>query len=138
MDRGDAAVVATAVEEILRWGSVTMHFRRTTTTDTELAGRPIAAGAKVLVWFVSADYDDAVFADPFTFDIHRSPNPQVAFGLMSPHLCLGAQLARLEIRVLLEELLPRLADISISGPVDRLRSNFIAGIKRLPVTVTAA
>ena len=134
--RGDAAVVATAVEEILRWGSVTMHFRRTATADTELAGRAIAAGDKVLVWFVSADYDEAVFADPFTFDIHRSPNPQVAFGLMSPHLCLGAQLARMEIRVLLEELLPRLADIAITGPLDRLRSNFIAGIKRLPVTVT--
>jgi cytochrome P450 len=135
VDRGDAAVVATAVEEILRWGSVTMHFRRTATADTELAGRAIAAGDKVLVWFVSADYDEDVFADPFTFDIHRSPNPQVAFGLMSPHLCLGAQLARMEIRVLLEELLPRLADITITGPLDRLRSNFIAGIKRLPVSV---
>ena len=110
------AVVATAVEEILRWGSVTMHFRRTATADTELAGRAIAAGDKVLVWFVSADYDEDVFADPFTFDIHRAPNPQVAFGLMSPHLCLGAQLARMEIRVLLEELLPRLADIRLTGP----------------------
>ena len=85
---------------------------------------------------MSADYDDDVFADPFTFDIHRSPNPQVAFGLMSPHLCLGAQLARMEIRVLFEELLPRLADVRITGPIDRLRSNFIAGIKRLPLQVT--
>ena len=84
---------------------------------------------------MSADYDDAVFADPFTFDCTAHPNPQVAFGLMSPHLCLGAQLARLEIRVVLEELLPRLADIELAGPVDRLRSNFIAGIKRLPVRV---
>ncbi|MET0459166.1 MAG: cytochrome P450, partial [Ilumatobacteraceae bacterium] len=138
VQRGDAAVVGRAVEEILRWGSVTMHFRRTATADTELAGRAIAAGDKVVMWFVSADYDEAAFADPFTFDIHRSPNPQVAFGLMSPHLCLGAQLARMEIRVLLEELLPRLADIAITGPLDRLRSNFIAGIKRLPVTVTLA
>ena len=93
-----------------------MHFRRTATTDTELAGRTIRAGDKVVIWFVSADYDDAVFADPFTFDIRRSPNPQVAFGLMSPHLCLGAQLARMEIKVLFEELLPRLADIRIDGP----------------------
>jgi cytochrome P450 len=136
--RGDSDVVASAVEEILRWGSVTMHFRRTATTDTTLGERQIKAGDKVVIWFVSADYDDAVFADPFTFDIRRNPNPQVAFGLMSPHLCLGAQLARMEIKVLLEELLPRLADIRLAGPVDRLRSNFIAGIKRMPVTVRTA
>lgn len=135
---GDATVVASAVEEILRWGSVTMHFRRTATADTELAGCPIAAGDKVLIWFVSANYDEDVFADPFGFDLRRHPNPQVAFGLMSPHLCLGAQLARMEIKVLLEELLPRLADIRIDGPVDRLRSNFIAGIKRMPIAVTPA
>jgi len=136
IDRGDGDVVASAVEEILRWGSVTMHFRRTATTATTLGGRDIAAGDKVVIWFVSADYDDAVFADPFTFDIRRSPNQQVAFGLMSPHLCLGAQLARMEIKVLFEELLPRLADVRLAGPVERLRSNFIAGIKRMPVTVT--
>nr|MBA3288954.1 cytochrome P450 [Acidimicrobiia bacterium] len=129
-------LVAGAVEEILRWGSVTMHFRRTPTEDTELAGRTITAGQKVLIWFVSANYDGSVFDDPFTFDIHRTPNPQVAFGLMSPHLCLGAQLARMEVKVLFEELLPRLADIRIDGPVERLRSNFIAGIKRLPVRVS--
>ena len=87
---------------------------------------------------MSADYDDAVFADPFTFDIRRQPNQHVAFGLMSPHLCLGAQLARMEIKVLFEELLPRLADVRLDGPIDRLRSNFIAGIKRLPITVTVA
>jgi hypothetical protein len=135
---GDDGLLASAVEEVLRWGSVTMHFRRTATTDTELGGRAIKAGDKVVIWFVSADYDDAVFADPFTFDIRRAPNPQVAFGLMSPHLCLGAQLARLETKVLFEELLPRLADVRVDGPVDRLRSNFIAGIKRLPITVTLA
>jgi cytochrome P450 len=135
---GDDTTVASAVEEILRWGSVTMHFRRTATTDTELGDRPVRAGDKVVIWFMSADYDDAVFIDPFTFDIRRQPNQQVAFGLMSPHLCLGAQLARMEIKVVFEELLPRLADIRVDGPVDRLRSNFIAGIKRLPVTVTVA
>ena len=102
------------------------------------AAATIRAGDKVVIWFVSADYDDAVFADPFTFDIRRQPNQHVAFGLMSPHLCLGAQLARMEIKVLFEELLPRLADIRLDGPVDRLRSNFIAGIKRLPVTVAPA
>jgi cytochrome P450 len=135
---GDGDLVSSAVEEILRWGTVTMHFRRTATRDTTLGGREIAAGDKVLLWFVSADYDEDAFADPYTFDIHRSPNPQVAFGLMSPHLCLGAQLARMEIKVLFEELLPRLADARIAGPIDRLRSNFIAGIKRLPITVTPA
>ena len=130
--------MASAVEEILRWGSVTMHFRRTATVDTSLGGRAIRAGDKVVIWFVSADYDDAAFADPFTFDIRRSPNQHVAFGLMSPHLCLGAQLARMEVKVLFEELLPRLADVPLDGPVDRLRSNFIAGIKRLPVVVSVA
>jgi cytochrome P450 len=132
---GNGDVIASAVEEILRWGSVTMHFRRTAVRDTTLGEREIKAGDKVVIWFVSADYDEDAFADPYTFDIHRSPNPQVAFGLMSPHLCLGAQLARMEIKVLFEELLPRLADVTIDGPIDRLRSNFIAGIKRLPVRV---
>jgi cytochrome P450 len=135
---GDEAVVGSAVEEILRWGSVTMHFRRTATADTTLGDREIRARDKVLIWFISANYDDDAFAEPFTLDLRRSPNPQVSFGLMSPHLCLGAQLARMEIKVLFEELLPRLADIAIDGPVDRLRSNFIAGIKRLPVRIIAA
>ena len=129
-------VVATAVDEILRWGSVTMHFRRTALTDTELGGQQIHAGDKVVMWFISADYDDAQFPDPFTFDIHRAPNAHVAFGLMSPHLCLGAQLARMEIKILLEELLPKLADVTFDGEIARLRSNFIAGIKRLPIHVT--
>ena len=115
-----------------------MHFRRTATRDTELGGRPIRAGDKVVIWFVSADYDDAAFADPFVFDIHRNPNPQVAFGLMSPHLCLGAQLARMEIKILFQELLPRLADARIAGPIERMRSNFIAGVKRLPVEFALA
>ncbi len=136
--RGDDALVDTAVEEICRWGSVTMHFRRTATCDTELAGRTIRAGDKVVIWYVSADYDEDVFADPYRFDIHRSPNPQVAFGLQSPHLCLGAQLARMEIKILLQELLPRLADARLAGPAQRMRSNFIAGIKRLPVRLDLA
>jgi len=133
---GDGDVVTSAVEEILRWGTVTMHFRRTATRDVELHGRSIKAGDKVLIWFVAADFDETVFDDPYTFDLHRHPNPQVAFGLMSPHLCLGAQLARLEVKVLFEELLPRLGAVELAGPIDRLRSNFIAGIKRLPVVVT--
>jgi cytochrome P450 len=131
-------VVSSAVEEILRWASVTMHFRRTATGDVELAGRRIQAGDKVVIWFISANYDDGQFLAPYRFDIHRAPNAHVAFGLMSPHLCLGAQLARMEIRVLLEELLPRLADVRRAGAVERLRSNFISGIKRLPIEVAVA
>jgi cytochrome P450 len=134
----DDALVASAVEEILRWGTVTMHFRRTATRDLLLAERQIAAGDKVVMWFMAADYDDRQFPDPYMFDIHRTPNDHCAFGRLSPHLCLGAHLARLEIRILLEELLPRISDIRQAGPVERLRSNFIAGIKRLPVTVTWA
>ncbi len=134
----DPTLVESAVEEILRWSTVTMHFRRTATRDTELGDRRIRAGQKVVIWFISADYDSAKFDDPHTFDIHRQPNPHVAFGLMSPHLCLGAQLARMEIKVLLEELLPRVGTMTLNGPIDRLRSNFISGIKRLPIDVVRA
>jgi cytochrome P450 len=132
---GNTALMDSAVEEILRWGTVTMHFRRTATRDVELHGKQIKAGDKVVIWFSSADFDERQFPHPFRFDIHRTPNDHVAFGRMSPHLCLGAQLARMELKVLFEELLPRLADVSVDGPVERLRSNFICGIKRMPVKV---
>ena len=133
---GAKDVVNRAVEEILRWGTVTMHFRRTATQDTELGSRTIRKGQKVVIWYTSADYDDEVFTDPYRFDIDRWPNEHVAFGRMSPHLCLGANLARLEIRVLLEELLPRVERAEVTGPIERLRSNFIGGIKHLPMTFT--
>jgi len=132
------SLMDSAVEEILRWATVTMHFRRTATTDVELRGRTIKAGDKVVIWFVSADYDAQQFPEPYRFDIHRTPNEHVAFGRMSPHLCLGAQLARMELKVLFEELLPRLSDVQLAGPPDRLRSNFISGMKRLPVRVSRA
>ncbi|MEY2554631.1 MAG: hypothetical protein QOC57_2491 [Ilumatobacteraceae bacterium] len=135
---GRSDVVESAVEEILRWGTVTMHFRRTATADVTLGERSIKRGDKVVIWFVSADYDDRQFPDPYRFDIHRTPNEHVAFGRMSPHLCLGAQLARMELKVVLEELLPKIADARFDGPVERLRSNFISGIKRLPIAVTRA
>ena len=93
------------------------------------------SGDKVLIWFHSADHDHDQFNDPYTFDIHRTPNEHVAFGLRSPHLCLGAQLARMEIRLLIEELLPRVKEWSVDGQVERLRSNFIGGMKHLPMTV---
>lgn len=133
--RDNLALMPAAVEEILRWGTVTMHFRRTAAADTELAGRQIKAGDKVVIWYISADYDERQFPDPYCFEIKRQPNEHVAFGLRSPHKCLGEHLARVEIKVLFEELLPRLADIRLNGEVQRLRSNFISGIKHLPVQV---
>ena len=136
--RGETALMESAVEEILRWATVTMHFRRTATVDVTLHDRSIKRGDKVVIWFNSADFDERQFTDPYTFDIHRSPNDHVAFGRMSPHLCLGAQLARMELRVLFEELLPRITDVQLSGSSERLRSNFISGIKRLPISVTVA
>jgi cytochrome P450 len=134
----NGAVVESAVEEILRWATVTMNFRRTATCDTELHGTRIARGDKVVIWYSSADFDERHFPDPFRFDIHRTPNDHVAFGRMSPHLCLGAQLARMELKVLFEELLPALADVRLDGCSERLRSNFICGIKRMPVKVAWA
>ena len=136
--RDDLSRVPGAVEEMLRWGTVTMHFRRTATQDTMLGGRTIRAGDKVLMWYIAGDFDERHFASPHTFDIRRTPNDHLAFGLRSPHKCLGEHLARLEMRVLFEELLPRLADVRLDGPIERLRSNFIAGIKRLPVRVVWA
>ena len=124
-----------AAEEILRYGSPTMHFRRTATRDLELRDTPIREGDKVVVWFVSANYDDEVFPDAERFDVGRDPNPHMAFGSGGPHVCLGAHLARLEVRVMFEELLPRLEDLEITGPIERLRSNFINGIKHMPVRV---
>jgi cytochrome P450 len=136
--RRDPSLMPLATEEILRWASPTMHFRRTATRDVELGGKEIREGDKVVVWFISGNRDEEVFPDPFRFDVGRDPNPQMAFGSGGPHICLGAHLARLEVRVMFEELLPRLADIELTGPVVRLRSNFINGIKHMPVRVRLA
>ncbi len=124
-----------AVEEILRWGSVTMHFRRTAIQDSEVAGTRVKAGDKVIMYYISADYDEREFINPYQFDIGRTPNNHVAFGLKSPHKCLGEHLARLEIKVLFEELLPRVSSVVQIGQIERLRSNFISGIKHLPIRV---
>jgi cytochrome P450 len=123
-----------ATEEVLRASGVTMHFRRTVVDDTEIRGVPMRRGDKVVMFYTSANYDEDVFADPFTFDITRDPNPHVSFGT-GRHVCLGASLARLEVRVFLEELIKRVSDFEVGEP-DRLRSNFIRGIKHLPVEVT--
>jgi cholest-4-en-3-one 26-monooxygenase len=124
------------VEEMLRWSTVTMHFRRTLTQDTELRGKNLKAGDKVVLWFSSANYDEEHFDSPYEFHEDRSPNDHVAFGLRSPHLCLGAHLARLEMRVVFEEIVKRWSTIELVGPPERLRSNFIGGIKQLPIRVT--
>jgi cholest-4-en-3-one 26-monooxygenase len=131
----DPSRVTVATEEILRWASPVMYFRRNTTRDQVVGGVEIAAGDKVSLWYISANRDESVFEDPFTFDATRTPNPHIAFGGGGPHFCLGASLARLEIRVLFEELVQRAPRIERAGDTQRLRSNFINGIKHLPVAV---
>ena len=134
----DMTLMPTAVEEILRWGTPVMCFRRTATQDTEVNGTQIKAGDKVVIWYISANRDDTVFDDPYTFDVTRDPNPHIAFGGGGPHFCLGANLARMEMNVLYEELLKRLPDMELNGDVERLKSHFINGIKHLPVKFTPA
>ncbi|WP_410590201.1 cytochrome P450 [Amycolatopsis sp. lyj-23] len=130
--------IPVAVEEMLRWASPVYHFRRTATRDVELRGRHIKAGEKVVMWFASGNRDEDVFADPYAFDVTRKPNDHVTFGKGSPHFCLGNNLARMEIRLMFETLLPRLRRIELTGEVRRVRSNFVNGIKQFPVRVKTA
>lgn len=123
------------VDEVLRWSSTTMHFRRTVVEDTELRGQLLRKGDKVVLWYVSANYDEDQFTNPYVFQPARSPNDHVAFGLHSAHLCLGAHLARLELRVMFEEMAKAWSSIEVTGSSERFRSNFISGTKRLPVHV---
>jgi cholest-4-en-3-one 26-monooxygenase len=132
-----AGMIGSATEEILRWASPVMYFRRNARQDVTLRDITIKAGEKISLWYISANRDEDVFADPFAFDIGRDPNPHIAFGGGGPHFCLGAQLARLEIRVLFEELVRRVPRVESLGGPDRLRSNFIGGIKHLPVRLVA-
>ena len=134
--RSEPELAKSAAEEMLRWATPVHHFRRTVAKDTELAGTPLKAGDKLTTWFVSGNFDEAVFEDPHRFDIGRTPNRHMAFGPGGIHHCMGAHLAKLEIRITFEELLERSADIELLGPPERLRSNFFNGIKRLPVRVT--
>jgi len=132
------SLVPSATEEILRWASPVMYFRRNVTCDVKLRGQQLKAGDKVSIWYISANRDEEIFKDPFRFDITRSPNEHVAFGGGGPHYCLGANLARMEINILLEELVKRVRAPKLTGDVKRLRSNFINGIKHLPVQLAAA
>jgi cytochrome P450 len=125
-----------AVEELLRWTTPLHHFRRTATRDVDLGGTRISAGDKVVVWYTSANRDEHVFADPYRLDLRRSPNPHTTFGRGGPHRCLGEHLARLELKVLLRELLPVLPLLEPDGPPARIRSNFTNGLKRFPVRLT--
>jgi cholest-4-en-3-one 26-monooxygenase len=125
-----------AVEEILRWASPVYHFRRTATEDTEIHGVEIKKDDKVVIWHISANRDESVFDDPFTFDIERWPNEHVAFGGGGPHFCLGANLARMELRLIFKEIITRLPDMHLDGEVEMLRSNFIGGVKHMPVAYT--
>ena len=135
--RRDPSLYAPAAEEMLRWATAVHYFRRTTTQDTELAGTKIPAGAKVTTWLVSGNRDEEVFEDPDTFDVGRHPNKHLAFGPGGIHHCLGAHLARLEVRITFEELLKRVEGFELTGKPERLRSNFFNGIKRMPVRVVA-
>lgn len=127
----------TATEEFLRWGSSIQNFRRTATRDTEIRGQEIADGDKVVLFYYSANRDEEVFADPQRFDVRRSPNDHVTFGGGGTHFCLGANLARLEIKSMIRELLQRYPNAELAGPVTRMRSDFINGIKKMPVQFTA-
>ena len=123
----------TGVEEMLRYITPVMHFRRTATRDVEMHGQTIKQGDKVVLWYIAANRDPKMFPEPHRFDVGRSPNEHIGFGTGGPHFCLGANLARLEIRIMFEELLKRVPDIEPAGPAAHLRSNFINGIKHLPV-----
>jgi len=127
---------ATAVDEIVRWASPVIWMRRTVAEETELSGEQLKPGEKVLLFYNSANRDEEVFEDPTRFDILRDPNPHLGFGAAGPHFCLGAHLARREIKVMFRELLRRLPDIVATSEPDRLRSSFVNGIKHLPCAFT--
>jgi cytochrome P450 len=135
--RREPARLPAAIEEMLRFQSPVQHFRRTATRDTTLGGREIAAGQKVVIYYTSANRDAARFVEPDRFDVRRTPNEHVAFGGGGTHFCLGANLARLEIRAMFEEVLTRLDQIVLDGPVEWLPSIFINGPRRMPVRFRA-
>ena len=130
--RADPGLLDAAIEEMLRWHPPVLSFRRTAVDDVELAGTTIRAGDKLVVYHVSAHYDEREFPDPFRLDLSRTPNRHLAFG-HGPHKCLGAHFARLQMRAFFGELLRRLPEVSLAGTPERLTSNFINGIKHLPL-----
>jgi cytochrome P450 len=131
-----AGVAPTAVDEIVRWATPVIHFRRTATQDTEIRGVRIAKGQKVVMWYCSGNRDEEVFERPFAFDVRRDPNEHVGFGGPGPHYCLGAHLARREITVMFREIFRRLPDLEITAPPQKLFSFFIHGIKHMECRFT--
>ncbi len=132
----DPSLLPGAVDEMLRYASPVMYMRRTAQQDVTLRGETIHAGDKVALWYIAANHDPAVFEDPHRFDIRRRPNEYLAFGGGGPHFCLGSHLAKLEITTLFEEVIAGLPPVELTGPVARLRANFIHGIKHMPVAVS--
>jgi cholest-4-en-3-one 26-monooxygenase len=130
--RRDPSLVDSAVEEIVRWTTPVIQFCRTATEDVEIRGKKIRAGENLCLFYPSANRDEQVFDDPFRFRIDRQPNRHLAFGI-GEHFCLGANLARLELRVVFRHLAARLAECELAGPIERLRSSFVGGIKRMPI-----
>jgi cytochrome P450 len=136
--RADPELVPSATEEMLRYASPVWWFRRTATKDVEIRGQRIAEGDKVVVWFGAANRDPDHYPEPHRFDVTRNPTDQLTFGRGGPHHCLGVHLARLEVRVYLEELVRRVETIELAGEPVRHRSNFTNGLKHLPVRMTLA
>jgi len=133
--QANLSLLPSAVEEVLRWTSPVTHMARVATQDVEIRGTRIKEGERVVMWYPAINRDEAIFPEPERFDITRSPNEHLAFGI-GEHFCLGASFARLEMQVIFEEVFRRFPDIALDGPVERLRSNFIGGIKHLPVRFT--
>lgn len=131
----DPGLVTTAVDEVIRWATPVLHMRRTASRNTELAGTPIAAGDKVVMWYAAANRDPDAFSDPFQFDVARIDNPHFAFGGGGPHFCLGAFLARMEIQVLLEEMVKRGVSLERRGEPERIASNFVHGVASVDLAV---
>jgi cytochrome P450 len=131
----DPELIPWAVEEFLRFASPVYHFRRTATKDVEINGKTIKSGEKIVTWFASGNRDESIFDSANEFDVTRNPNEHMTFGRGGPHMCLGNALARIELRVMFEDLISRIDSMEMTGPVDFLRSNFVHGIKRMPVKV---
>ncbi|MQA72803.1 MAG: cytochrome P450 [Solirubrobacterales bacterium] len=136
--RAEPDLIGTAAGEILRWATPVHHFRRTATRDLELRGQRIQENDKLATWYISGNFDELVFDDPQRFDVGREPNPEMTFGPGGVHFCLGAYLARLEVEIVFAELVRRVAEFELTGPVERLQSNFFNGVKRMPVRLTPA
>ena len=134
----DPSLLPTAIEEMLRYTSPVTVFVRTATKDTELRGIPVKSGDRAAMFYPSANRDESRFADPDRFDVGRAPNPHLAFGGGGTHFCLGANLARVEASAIIPEVLSRMKDLELAGPVERVRSTLMNGIRSMPVRFTAA